>query len=84
MSNTSFAMSRGQPIEHSGRYSSAHCPTIGCSGKRTVRAQLDWPDGRRRVVTACERCIDWYVARAVMRLVAMRGQDAVRAHVDGC
>jgi len=70
-------------MEHSGRYSFGECPTLGCKRGREVRAQLDFPSGQRRVVTACEKHLTFYVARAITRIVAQRGGGAaVRAHVD--
>lgn len=70
-------------LQHSGPYRSDECPTIGCDDERLVRAELRFADGRRRVVSACERHVAWYVARAVMRMVAQRGREAVLRHVDG-
>lgn len=54
-------------LEHSGRVNSRDCPVIACNGKRDTRIQIDFPDGRRRVVTGCERHISILAARAVAR-----------------
>lgn len=69
-------------LTHSGRYNSHDCPTLGCSRSRDTRIQVDFADGRRRVVTACAKHVSWHAARAVMRVVAMGGQEAVEEFVD--
>ena len=69
-------------LVHSGRVNFRDCPVLACSGRRDVRAQVDFPSGQRRVVTGCEQHISLLVARAVMRVVAPRGREAVVAHID--
>jgi hypothetical protein len=63
---------------------SKFCPTIGCERPRTVICKLLFPEDWRTTVSACEKHIDFYVARATMRWVAgTQGQEGVVAHVDG-
>jgi hypothetical protein len=41
-------------------------------------------DGSKQTVSACEKHVEWYVARGVMRWVErVEGQDGVLRHVDG-
>jgi hypothetical protein len=62
---------------------SKFCPTIGCERPRTVICKLLFPEDWRTTVSACEKHIDFYVARATMRWVAgTQGQEGVVAHVD--
>jgi hypothetical protein len=65
--------SNGAVLEHSGRYNLRDCPCLGCSGRRDTRCQIDFADGQRQVVTACERHITLYAARGVARAREMRG-----------
>ena len=69
-------------LTHSGPYRSDECPVIGCGLGRNARAQVNLR-GRQRVVTGCERHLALLTSRAVMRVVARDGQDAVVAFVDG-
>lgn len=72
-------------VVHSHGPQARKCPTVGCERGRTVICHLTFLDegGRRKAVSACEKHVAFYVARAVTASVRRRhGDEGVRRHVD--